>query len=236
MRVALFVPCYVDATDPETGLATARLLRRLGHEVVYPEGQTCCGQPALNAGHLGEFLAVARRQLDALAEGGADAVVSPSGSCVAALRRVGPHRAKLDHPLLPRLYELTEFLTERLGVTDVGARFPATVTWHDACHSLRELGISEGPRRLLRAVEGLTLREMVKSDECCGFGGLFSVKLPEVSVGMGERKIGAIEATGADWVASTDSSCLMHIDGMLRKRRSPVRGIHIAKILAGGNA
>jgi len=233
MRVAIFIPCYVDATDPETGMATARLLRRLGHEVIYPERQTCCGQPALNAGHMDEFLRTARNQLDALAEGDAEAVVSPSGSCVAALRKVGPHQTALDHPLLPKLFELTEFLTERLDVTDLGATFEGRVTWHDACHPLRELGIRDGPRRLLDAVAGLELVEMDPPDECCGFGGLFSVKLPEISAGMGERKIAAIEATGADWVASTESSCLMHVDGMLRKRGSRVRGIHIAKILGG---
>jgi len=233
MRVALFIPCFVDATDPETGMATARLLRRLGHEVIYPERQTCCGQPALNAGHMDEFLRTAERQLDALADGDADAVVSPSGSCVAALRKIGPHQTSLDHPLLPRLFELTEFLIGELGVTDVGARFPGKVTWHDACHPLRELGIRDGPRRLLAAVEGLDLVEMDPPDECCGFGGLFSVKLPEVSAGMGERKIAAIEATGADWVASTESSCLLHVTGMLRKRGSPIRGIHIARILGG---
>lgn len=236
MRVALFIPCYVDATDPETGMATARLLERLGHRVEYPEAQTCCGQPALNAGHLDEFLRMARRQLDVLAEGDPDAVVSPSGSCVAALRRVGPHQTDLDHPLLARLYELTEFLTERLDVVDVGARFPGTVTWHDACHPLRELGIRDGPRRLLDRVDGLELVEMGEAQECCGFGGLFSVKLPDVSVGMGGRKVASIEASGADWVVSTESSCLMHIDGLLRRRGSRVRAIHIARILAGDPA
>jgi L-lactate dehydrogenase complex protein LldE len=184
MRVALFIPCYVDATDPETGMATARLLERLGNRVEYPEAQTCCGQPALNAGHLD-------------------------------------------------LYELTEFLTEKLDVTDVGARFPGRVTWHDACHPMRELVIRDGPRRLLAGVEGLTLVEMGEAGECCGFGGLFSVKLPEVSVGMGGRKVASIEASGADWVASTESSCLMHIDGLLRRRGSRARAIHIARILAG---
>jgi L-lactate dehydrogenase complex protein LldE len=236
MRVALFIPCFVDAADPATGMATARILERLGHTVEYPKRQTCCGQPALNAGHLDEFLAVARRQLDVLAEGDPDAVVSPSGSCVAALRAVGPHRAKLDHPLLPRLFDLTEFLTGELSVTDVGSRFRGSVTWHDACHPLRELGIRDGPRRLLAGVAGLDLREMEASDECCGFGGLFSVKLPDVSAGMGVRKVEAIERTGADWVTSTESSCLMQIDGLLRRRGSRVRGIHIARILAGDAA
>ncbi len=235
MRIALFVPCFVDALDPETGMATARILRRLGHDVVYPDGQTCCGQPALNAGHFDEFVKTARRQLDALSVDDPDAVVCPSGSCVAALRKIGPHQTGLDHPLLPKLFELTEFLVDELDVIDVGAKFDGTVTWHDACHPLRELGIRDGPRRLLDAVEGLDLIEMDPSDECCGFGGLFSVKLPEVSAGMGERKIAAIEATGAAWVASTETSCLMHIEGMLAKRGCEARGLHIAKILGGAS-
>jgi L-lactate dehydrogenase complex protein LldE len=234
MRIALFVPCFVDVLDPAVGTATVRVLRRLGHEVSYPEDQTCCGQPALTMGHFADALPVARRQLDVLFREEPDAVVCPSGSCVAALRELAPHRAGLEHPGLSRLFELSEFLVGELGVTDVGAEFPGVVTWHDACHPLRELGVRDGPRALLAAVAGLTLVEMETSEECCGFGGAFSVNLPEVSAGMGERKAAAIEATGADWVASTEPSCLMQIDGVLRRRGSRVRGVHLAKILAGG--
>jgi len=233
MRVSLFVPCFVDLLRPEVGVATARLLARLGHEVHYPEAQTCCGQPALNAGCFEDALKTARRQLDVLAEGDPEAVVAPSGSCVAALRRVAPHAAGLAHPLLPRLFELTEFLTEVTGVTDVGAAFPGAVTWHDACHPLRELGIRDGPRRLLAAVRGLTLVEMDPPDECCGFGGTFAVKYPEASAGMGERKAAAALATGADAVASTESSCLLQIEAILRRRGSGLRCLHLAEILAG---
>lgn len=232
MRVALFVPCFVDLLAPEVGVATARLLQRLGHEVHYPEDQTCCGQPALNSGYLPDAACLARRLLDVLADGHPDAVVAPSGSCVAALRVEGRKRLGLEHDVLDRLYELTEFLTGPLGLGDVGASFSGTVTWHDACHPLRELGVRDGPRRLLGEVRGLTLLEMALSEECCGFGGAFSVKMPETSAGMGARKVRAIEATGADWVASTEPSCLLQIGGLLRKKRSRTRPIHVAQILA----
>lgn len=233
MRLALFVPCFVDQLTPEVGMATAELLERLGHEVVYPEDQTCCGQPALNAGHFDEARRVARRQLDVLASVEADGVVAPSGSCVAALRLEARHRLNLDHPILDRLWELSELLVDVLGVDDVGARFEGRVTWHDACHPLRGLGIREQPRRLLEKVEGLELVEMRPSDECCGFGGTFSVKLPEASIGMGTRKIQAIQETGADVIASTEASCLMQIDGLLRRTGSPIRALHLAQILGG---
>jgi L-lactate dehydrogenase complex protein LldE len=233
VRISLFIPCFVDLFSPELGVATARVLRRLGHEVRYPEGQTCCGQPALTTGFFDHFDHLARRLLDVLDDGDPEAVVCPSGSCVAALRAVGPHRTGLSHPLLPRLFELSEFLTGKLGVEDVGADFPARVTWHDACHPLRELSIRDGPRRLLDHVRGLDLVEMERSDECCGFGGAFSVKLPDASAGMGERKIEAIEATGAEYVASTEPSCLMHLGGMLERRKSRVRPLHLATVLAG---
>lgn len=234
MRVALFIPCFVDLLVPEVGVATARLLRRLGHEVHYPEGQTCCGQPALSSGYFRESLALARRQLDILGEGDPDAVVAPSGSCVTALRKIGPARTGLSHPLLDRLYEVTEFLVDELGVTDVGAELRGTATYHDACHPLRELGVGEQPRRLLGAVKGLSLVEMAPSAECCGFGGSFSLNFPAVSSGMGCRKADAVEATGADWVVSTEPSCLMQIDGILKRRKSRVRALHVAQVLCGG--
>jgi L-lactate dehydrogenase complex protein LldE len=229
MRVALFVPCFVDILNPEVAVAVCRVLSRLGHEVICPEGQTCCGQPALNAGFHGDAECLARRLLDLIAKESPDAVVSPSGSCVSALRTATGG----DHELLDRVFEFSQFLTDELGVTDVGARFTGRVTWHDACHPLRELGIRAGPRKLLAAVGGLELREMDPSEECCGFGGTFAVKAPLVSTGMGERKLRAIEASGADFVASTESSCLMQIGGLLKRRGSSVRPIHLAEILAG---
>ncbi len=229
MRVALFVPCFVDVLKPEVAVATCRVLARLGHEVIYPEGQTCCGQPALNAGFREDAECLARRLLDLFARVDPDAVVSPSGSCVSALRTA----TRGDHPVLDRLFEFSQFLTEKLEVTDVGASFPGQVTWHDACHPLRELGIQDGPRRLLHAVKGLDLVEMDASDECCGFGGTFAVKAPLVSTGMGERKVRAIEETGAAFVSSTESSCLMQIEGLLTRRGSRVRAVHLAEILGG---
>lgn len=233
MRLALFVPCFVDQLTPEVGIATAEVLERLGHEIVYPAEQTCCGQPAMNAGHFDEARRVAKRQLEVLARADADGVVAPSGSCIAALRLEARKRLGVEHPLQDRMWELSELLIDVLGVEDVGARFQGTVTWHDACHPLRELGIRAQPRRLLARVAGLDLVEMTPSDECCGFGGTFSVKAPDASVGMGERKADVIERSGAAFVASTESSCLMQIDGILRRRKSQVRAIHLAEILAG---
>ncbi len=230
MRVALFVPCFVDVLKPGVAVAVCRVLSRLGHDVIYPEGQTCCGQPALNAGFHRDATCLARRLLDLLAKADPDAVVSPSGSCVLALRTA----MEGDHHLLERVFEFSQFLTDRLGVTDIGAKFTGRVTWHDACHPLRELRIREGPRRLLQAVQGLELVEMEPSDECCGFGGTFAVKAPLVSTGMGERKLKAIEDSGAAFVSSTESSCLMQIEGLLEKRGSAVRPIHLAEILGGG--
>jgi L-lactate dehydrogenase complex protein LldE len=236
VRVALFIPCFVDQLVPQVGLATARLLRRLGQDVTYPVGQTCCGQPALNAGAVPDATVLARRQLDVLAQGDPEAVVAPSGSCVANLRKVWPHRTGERHPLLDRLYELTEFVTGVLGVTDVGGAFAGTVTVHDGCHPLRELGVRDGPRRLLDAVSGLRRVEMSPAGECCGFGGTFAVKFAEVSAGMGGRRVRAIEATGADAVVSTEPSCLMQIDGLLRRKKSRVRALHIAEVLAGSSS
>jgi len=230
MRVALFVPCFVDVLAPSVGLATARVLSRLGYEVAYPAGQTCCGQPALNAGRFEDAALLARRLLAILDGAAPDAVVAPSGSCVAALRVQGPAQLGLDDAVLGRLFELTEFLVAH-GHLDVGARFPARVAWHDACHPLRELGLREGPRRLLRSVAGLELVELDPPDECCGFGGTFAVKRPGLSTAMGNRKVRAIEQAGVTHVASTEPSCLLQIDGLLRRRRSRVRTVHVAEIL-----
>jgi L-lactate dehydrogenase complex protein LldE len=234
VRINLFIPCFVDLLTPEVGTATARVLRRLGHDVRYPEGQTCCGQPALNAGHFPDAECLARRLLEILARDEPDAVVAPSGSCVAALRAAGPRHLGLDHPVLERLFELSEFLDEDSRTADLGAEFPHSVTWHDGCHALRELSIREGPRRLLRGVRGLRLREMEDGEECCGFGGTFAVKLPEVSAAMGRRKVEAILATGAEYVASTEPSCLLQIRGLLERRGCGVRTVHLAEILSGG--
>ena len=235
MRVALFIPCFVDLLAPRVGVATARLLAHLGHEVVYPSDQTCCGQPALNAGRVEDAACLARRLCDVLEAAAPDVVVAPSGSCVAALRIEGPARLGLDHEVLGRLRELSEFLVEH-DTIDLDACFPARVTWHDGCHALRELGVGDGPRALLGAVEALELVELPNAQECCGFGGTFAVKAPAVSAGMGTRKVEAIEATGADFVASTEPSCLLQIDGLLRRRRTRIHTVHLAEILVARGA
>jgi len=222
------VTCVNDAMFPETGKAVVRLLRRLGVDVEFPQAQTCCAQPMVNTGYLDEAVPVVRAFVDAFA--GYDAVVTPSGSCAAMVRE---HYPKFGETGLPaRTYELTEFLVDVLGVTDVGAYFPHTVTYLPSCHGLRLLGLGERPRRLLEAVKGLELRELPGADECCGFGGTFAVKNSDVSAAMGQDKVRNAASTGADVLCGADNSCLMHIGGILRRQDAPQRALHIADILA----
>lgn len=236
MRIALFIPCFIDQLYPNVGVGVVRVLERLGHEVWFPESQTCCGQPAFNSGYWDQARDVACGFLDAFAD--AEVIVGPSGSCTAMVRNFYPDlfrghvREREAVSLAARSWEFSDFLVRKLGVTDVGARFGGKVTWHDACHGLRELGLHEGPRQLLGAVRDLELIEMRPSNECCGFGGTFSAKFPDISCKMGEAKVRAIEESGADWVASADSSCLMQIAGILSRRGSRAKIIHIAEILA----
>lgn len=235
-KVALFIPCFVDQLFPEVGLDTARVLERIGYEPCFPEEQTCCGQPAFNTGNWDEARPVAERFLRVF--GSAEVVACPSGSCTAMVRRFYPELLR-DTPLLAdainlgrRVFEFSEFLTTFAKTIDVGASFPHSVTLHDSCHALRELGIKSGPRELLRNVRGLELVEMPASEECCGFGGMFSVKFGAISAAMGESKAENVVAANADFVTSVDSSCLMHIDGILRRRGGGARTIHLASILA----
>ncbi len=243
MRVALFVTCVNDAVFPATGIAVVKLLERLGVEVDFPAAQTCCGQPQYNTGYRRDTEPLVRRT--AAAFEGYDCVVTPSGSCAAMIRdnypRIGRLQAKEGRGsdladaaagLVPRAYELTEFLVDVLGVTDVGAYFPHTVTYHPSCHGLRMLGLGERPRRLLEAVRGLELRELPGADECCGFGGTFAVKNSDVSTAMGEDKLRNARSTGAEVLCGADNSCLMHLGGMLRRQGSPQRALHLAEILA----
>lgn len=243
MRVALFVTCVNDALYPDTGIATARLLERLGCEVDFPQAQTCCGQAQFNTGYRRETEPLVHRMADAFA--GYDHVVSPSGSCVAMIRdnypRMGARAAAegrgemLAHAaeeLRPRVYELSEFLVDVLDLVDVGAYFPHTVTYHPSCHGLRLLRVGDRPRRLLEAVEGLELRELPRAEECCGFGGTFAVKNPDVSTAMGVDKVQTAVATGAEVLCGADNSCLMHLDGILRRHDQPQRTLHLADILA----
>ncbi|MCG6498193.1 (Fe-S)-binding protein [Kitasatospora sp. A2-31] len=243
MRVALFATCVNDALHPSTAIATVLLLERLGVEVDFPTAQSCCGQPQFNTGYRHACEPLLRRTARAFA--GYDHVVTPSGSCAAMVRdnypRIGaraaaegrgPDISDLAAELAPRMYELTEFLTDVLGVEDVGAYFPHPVTYHPSCHGLRVLGLGERPLRLLRAVKGLELAELPGAEECCGFGGTFAVKNPAVSAAMAEDKIRNALATGARVLCAADNSCLLHLDGTLRRRGVALRPLHLAEILA----
>ncbi|MGZ4788265.1 MAG: (Fe-S)-binding protein [Terriglobales bacterium] len=231
-RIALFIPCFVDQLCPQVGVDMARVLRRIGCDIDFPEDQTCCGQPAFNSGYWSEARDVAERFLRVFAN--AECVVGPSGSCVATVRKFYPELLGADAAALSKFYEFSEFLTTVAKIDNVGAVFPHKVTVHDSCHALRELGIRAGPRSLLQKVKGLELIEMNHADECCGFGGTFAVKFGMISAAMGETKSQNALATGAEFVTSIDPSCLMHLDGVLRKQQSPLKTIHLASILATG--
>ena len=230
MRVALFIPCFIDQLFPTVGIAVVKVLRRLNVEVDYPAAQTCCGQPAFNTGYWDEARELARRYCEVFAE--AEAIVCPSGSCTAMVRNFYPELLGAANRVTANTFEFAEFLVNKLGVTDVGARFPARVTYHDACHALRELRLKDEPRQLLRNVRGLELVEMDEAETCCGFGGTFSVKFPMISHAMDEVKVTSIQKTGAQYVVSGDSSCLMQIDGYLRRNKLPVKTVSLAEVLA----
>lgn len=214
----------------------ADVLETAGCQVEFPASQTCCGQPAFNSGYWDEAREVAKHFLDVFKD--AEYIVSPSGSCVsmvthhyAELFREDEARLALWRQIASRTHEFSSFLTDVLGVDDVGARFEHKVTYHDSCHALRELKVKEAPRRLLSRVRGLTLEEMDAAEECCGFGGTFSVKFPSVSGGMARTKIDSILRTGADTVVSLDSSCLMQLQGALSRAGSSIRTMHLAEVL-----
>jgi L-lactate dehydrogenase complex protein LldE len=239
MRVALMVTCINDAMFPDAGKAVVRLLRRLGVDVEFPQAQTCCGQPMVNTGYLDEAVPVVRTFVEAFS--GYDAVVAPSGSCAGSARHQHAMVARRSgDPALvaaveetsPRVYELSEFLVDVLGVEDVGASFPHAVTYHPTCHSLRMLGVGDRPTRLLRAVHGLRLLDLPEAEQCCGFGGTFAVKNADTSVAMGADKARHVRETGAEVLVAGDSSCLMHIGGMLSRQRAGVRVMHLAEVLA----
>ena len=223
MRVGLFVTCFNDTLFPATGRAVVELLERLGCEVVFPERQTCCGQMHGNSGYEEHGLGLARRW-ERVFEG-LEMVVSPSASCVGFVRERVPSS-------VGRLFELTEFLVDRLGVTDVGASFPHRVTLHPTCHSLRMLQVGERPRRLLEAVQGIDLVALEEAEECCGFGGTFALKNADTSMAMLSDKLRRVLDTRAEVCTAADNSCLMHIGGALRRQRSGTRVMHLAEILA----
>lgn len=238
MRVALFSGCLVDGMMPAAGLATMRLLRRLGMDPKLPGRQSCCGQMHVNSGYPQFALPLIRNHVETFA--GYDAIVVPSGSCTGSIRHQHAQVARQhgDEDLAvraadvaSRTYELSEFLVDVLGVVDVGAYFPHRVTYHPTCHSLRLLRLGDRPARLLRKVEGLELVDLPDAESCCGFGGTFSLKNSAVSTAMMDAKIASITATGSIVCAAGDVSCLMHIGGGLSRLDSPVRTVHLAEIL-----
>jgi L-lactate dehydrogenase complex protein LldE len=235
LKVSLMVTCLGDALFPDVGLATVRLLRRLGVEVDFPPSQTCCGQPHFNSGYHDLARDLARHTIRAFAN--SQTVVTPSGSCAAMVKLEYPELFHQDpegqrraEDLAQRTYELSDFLVNVLRVEDVGARFEGRVTYHMACH-LRGLGLQLEPEQLLRKVRGLELVPLERCDECCGFGGSFAVRFPEISGAMVRDKAAFIEKTGADAVVATDAGCLMNIGGCLRRRQSRVRALHLAQVL-----
>ncbi len=237
LRVALFATCFNDTMWPETPKATVRLLERLGCRVEFPMEQTCCGQMLTNTGYAADAVPLVRHFVDVFEE--FDAVVAPSGSCVGSVREQHRMIAEGDDTLMsrvadvaPTVYELSEFLVDVLGVTDVGAYFPHRVTYHPTCHSLRMIRVGDRPLQLLRAVRGIDLVELPAAEECCGFGGTFAVKNPDVSIAMGSDKARNVIDTGADVLVAGDNSCLAHIGGILGRQRSGVRTMHLAEILA----
>jgi L-lactate dehydrogenase complex protein LldE len=237
MRVALFTTCLVDALFPDAGRATVQVLERLGQPVEFPLEQTCCGQMHANSGYFEVDLV--RRYVEVFSD--YDAVVVPSGSCAASIRHQHPMiaraageqwLAKRAEAIATKTFELSEFLIDVMGTDDVGAHFPHRVTYHPTCHSIRMLGVGDRPLRLLRKVRGIDLVELPRSDECCGFGGTFSIKNADTSMAMLGDKVRCVLDTGAEICTSADNSCLMNIGGALHRERAGVRTMHIAEILA----
>jgi L-lactate dehydrogenase complex protein LldE len=241
MRIGLFVTCFNDLLFPDVGKAVVRILEALGHDVDFPEGQTCCGQLHFNTGYRDACVPLVRRFAEVFE--GYDAIVTPSASCAAMVRH---HHATVaqharDDELLaeaslvaPRVLELTEFLVERDALPTLSIPFDRAVALHPTCHSTRLLGVGDRPRRVLQAVPGVRLVDLAGSEQCCGFGGTFAVKNEDTSVAMGLDKVAALEASGADVVTAADTSCLMHLGGLLTRRRSRIRAMHLAEIVAAG--
>jgi len=243
MRIALFVTCLADTLFPDVGRATVSLLERLGHQVDFPQAQTCCGQMQVNTGYQREALPLVRWFVEVFES--SDLVVMPSGSCAGSVRhqhamvarRAGDERlARRAEAVAARTFELCELLTDVLGLDDVGAYYPHRVTYHPTCHSLRVLRVGDKPLRLLRNVAGLDLVELPDADVCCGFGGTFAVKNADTSTAMLADKMRSVLATRAEVVTAGDSSCLMHIGGGLSRLRAGVRTVHLAQILASTQA
>ncbi len=236
MNISVFIPCFIDQLFPSVGISVVRIFEKLGHKIEFDESLVCCGQPAFNTGCWDEARSIATRVVERLQN--AEVVVIPSGSCGAMIRVFYSEIFK-DHPklaaaqsLAQKTYELSELLVDRLGVTELGSQFPAKVTFHDGCHGLRELHLKQQARQLLKHVKGLSLVEMKDQTSCCGFGGTFAVKFPMISTAMGEVKCASALETDADFLVSNDSSCLMHLQGLLSRKKEKLKTIHLAEILA----
>ncbi len=236
MKVSFFSTCLVDQLFPQVGASAVRLLRRLGVEVDCDPRQTCCGQPAFNTGYASEARKVVSHFIRVYRD--VETIVVPSGSCAAMIKchmldifPEGSPQYQEVVAIASRTFELSDFLVSELGVVETGARFSGTVTYHDSCHQLRELGISEQPRTLIRGVEGIQFVEMKNSTRCCGFGGTFSVKFPDISAELGRDKLRWIQESKAEYVIANDVSCLMHLDGLLKRERIPVETMHLAELL-----
>lgn len=243
MQISLFITCFNDTLFPNTGRAVVRLLERLGHTVDFPLEQTCCGQMHYNTGYQREAIPLVRRFVEVF--GDAECIVSPSASCVGMVRDLYPRAAELAGDqelsaavaaLRPRVFELTEFLVQKLGLEDVGAYFPHRVTYHPTCHSLRMIQVGDAPLKLLRAVRGIDLVTLPRAEECCGFGGTFAVKNADTSMAMLGDKLRCVLDTRSEYCVAADNSCLMHIGGALHRQRAGVGTIHIAEILAATEA
>ncbi|RYU80502.1 (Fe-S)-binding protein [Hymenobacter persicinus] len=240
-QVDLFIPCFVDQLFPNTAMNMVKVLEKLGCAVHYNGNQTCCGQPAYNAGYKAESCEVATKFLNDFPSAEGRYIVSPSASCVGMVRNSyaelfegSPDQGRY-HGVQRRIFEMTEFIVDVLGVPSIpGARLSGKYTYHDSCSALRECGIREAPRQLLDAVQGLERLEMAENETCCGFGGTFAVKFEAISVAMAEQKVEHALATGADYLISTDTSCLMHLDAYIRREKKPIKTLHVADVLASG--
>lgn len=238
MRLGIFATCLVDVFFPEVGISMVRVLRRLGFDVDFPEGQTCCGQPAFNTGYWAEGRRVAKGLIRAMES--YDAVVTPSGSCAAMVRRMYPRlmdeepewKRRAEH-LAARCFEFSEFLVQR-GLVDLGARLEGTAVYHHSCHMRRELQVTEAPLRLLAHVRGLTLKAFPHPEDCCGFGGTFAVKMGGISTAMADEKVDHILSTGVDFLLGSDMGCLMNLGGRLSRRGESVEVLHVAQLLDRG--
>lgn len=237
MEIALFIPCYIDQLYPDTAFNTMKILEKAGCRVTYNSNQTCCGQPAFNSGFWDETRDLARKFMNDFST--KIPVVSPSGSCTGFIRNHYPKLFKDEISMTVavesmKIFELSDFLVNELKITKLGAKFPHKVTFHDSCHALREYGLTDEARKLLAEVEGLELIEMEDSETCCGFGGTFSAKFPEVSAAMADQKVEQALATGVEYMITTEASCMMNINSYAAKNKKPIKCIHFADVLASG--